>query len=196
MLTGQEEADILSRLNLGSSTAIIENSTGNPLEELLKDLMQGVIDELVNSMAKYDVSASGFLQQSMKPTNVSIDGGAITAGIQVDEKAYYWKFINGGVNGTELNHGAPDWSGYQAPQTDYKQSILDWIPARGITPDVDGDYDGLAFAIMKNIKKYGKKPRPFFDDVIKDPKLIELLKRPIEKLIGRAIAVKIAEPWQ
>lgn len=194
MLTSQGEADILSRLNLGSSTAILENSTGNPLEELLKNLMQGVIDELVKSMAKYDVSASGFLQQSMKPTNVIIEGGAITAGIQVDEKAYYWKFINGGVNGTELNHGAPDWSGYVAPQTDYKQSVLKWIGDRGIT--TDGDYDDLAFAIMKNIKKYGKKPRPFFDDVIKDPKLIELLKRPIEKLIGRAIAVKIAEPWQ
>lgn len=193
-LTSQGEAEALRGLNLGTSSAILNNEQGNPLEKLLKDLMQGVIDELGKSMDKYDVNASRRLRQSFKVANPIVSGQGISVGITVGEKEYYWKFINKGVNGTEVNNGAPNWGSYTGAKLDYKTSILNWIRDRGIT--TDGDYDSLAWAIMTKIKQEGKKPRPFFDDVINDPKLIELLRRPIEKLIGRAIEVNISEPWR
>ena len=196
-LTSQGEAEALRGLNLGTSTAILNNEQGNPLEKLLKDLMQGVIDALGKSMDKYDVNASRRLRQSFKVANPIVSGQGISVGITVGEKEYYWKFINKGVNGTVEKHGAPSWAGYSAPKGDYKASILTWIRDRGATlDDRFKDYDDMAIFIMSRIKKKGKKPRPFFDDVINDPKLIELLRKPIEKLIGRAIEVKIAEPWQ
>lgn len=195
MLTGQEEAEAVSRLNLGTSTDILNNTSDSPLSKLLKDLMQGFIDELIKSMNKYDVSASRRLQQSLKPTAPIIEGSSLSVGVSVGEQQYYWKFINKGVNGTEVNYGAPNWGSVQAPKNDYHSSMLTWIRDRGITSD-SGDYDSLAYAMINSIRKKGKAPRPFFDDVVNDPKLIELLRKPIEKLIGRAIVVKIVEPWQ
>lgn len=193
-LTSQGEAEALRGLNLGTSSAILNNEQGNPLETLLKGLMQGVIDALGKSMDKYDVNASRRLRQSFKVANPIVSGEGVSVGITVGESEYYWKFINKGVNGTEQQNGAPNWGSYTGAKLDYKTSILNWIRDRGIT--TDGDYDSLAWAIMTKIKQEGKKPRPFFDDVINDPQLIELLKKPIEKLIGRAIEVKIAAPWQ
>jgi len=195
MLTSQEEAGKLDSINVGTASAILNNTADSPLTKLLKDLMQGVIDEITANLDKYDANASRRLRQSFKPTPVTIEGGTIVAGIQVDEQQYYWKFVNKGVNGTETNWGAPSWSGYTAPPGDYKSSINEWIRDKGITAD-NGNYDSLAFLIMRNLKKHGQKPKPFFDDVMNDPQLINYLKKPIEKLLGQAITVSIARPWQ
>ena len=53
----------------------------------------------------------------------------------------------------------------------------------------------MAIAIMKKVIRDGQAPRPFFDDVINDV-LTQRLKEPIEKVMGRAIELKIVKPWQ
>jgi hypothetical protein len=48
---------------------------------------------------------------------------------------------------------------------------------------------------MTNVKKKGKEPRPFFTDVVNE-RLVDVLKKPIEKLLKRSIEIIIVEPWQ
>jgi hypothetical protein len=93
MLTSQEEAGKLDSLNVGTASAILNNSGDTPLTKLIKDLMQGVIDEITANLDKYDANASRRLRQSFKPTPVTIEGGTIVAGIQVGDKEFYWKFL-------------------------------------------------------------------------------------------------------
>lgn len=189
----QAEADALSKLNLGTSADVLKNSPDSPLGSLLKDLVQGVVDELGRSLDKYGVRASNQLKQTMLPTPPRIDEDGVSVAISAE---FYWKFVNYGVNGTETSYGAPSWGKVSSPDMSFKDSIGQWIRNKGITlPDGFSNYESLSYAMMTNIKKHGQKPRPFFTDVVNE-RLVDVLKKPIEKLIGRAITVQIIEPWQ
>ena len=188
-----EEADILAKLNLGTSKAVVQGQPNSPLGELLQSLAQDVTDMLTKSLDGYDVNASRNLRQSITPTKIEQNGNTILVPIDAD---FYWKFVNYGVNGSEVNHGAPAW-GTQEPQAvSFHQSILEWIPTTGSTlPDGFQSYDSWAWAIQSSIIKKGKAPRPFFTDVVND-KLVEYLRKPISNLLGRSIEISIVEPWQ
>ena len=193
MLTSQQEADIVARINLGSSSSVLNNSPDSPLAMLLKDMVQGVVDELGRSHDKYNIRASNNLKQNILPTPPKIEGNTVSVSISAP---FYWKFVNYGVNGTEIQHGSPSWGKQPSQDLSFKDSIAGWIRNKGITlPDGFDTYDSFSFAIMTNVKKHGQKPRPFFTDVVND-KLIDVLKKPIEKLIGRSIVINIVEPWQ
>lgn len=200
MLTSQQEADIVARINLGSSSSVLNNSPDSPLAMLLKDMVQGVVDELGRSHDKYNIRASNNLKQMIIPTPPKIEGNTVSVSISAP---FYWKFVNYGVNGAggdnlkrAVNTGAPRWGPQPTQDLSFKDSIGGWIRNKGITlPDGFDTYDSFSFAIMTNVKKYGQKTRPFFTDVVND-KLIDVLKKPIEKLIGRSIVVNIVEPWQ
>ncbi len=187
------EDSILRQLNLGSSKEVLRNSPASPLAQLMTALAQDVTDQLTTSLDKYEISASNNLKQSITPQPVVIDKNGVTVAISAD---FYWKFVNYGVNGSEVNHGAPAW-GTQPPQDkSFHQSILDWIPFRSIAlPEQFSSFDDFAWAIMANKKKNGEAPRPFFTDVV-NQKLISYLQEPIERVIGEAIKVRILEPWQ
>jgi len=187
------EADILSKLNLGTSKAVIQGQPNSPLGELLQGLAQDVTDMLTKSLDGYDVNASRNLRQSIKPTKVIQDGNTVVVPIEAD---FYWKFVNFGVNGSEVNHGAPAWGTQTGQDKTFHQSIIEWIPTTGSTlPSGFETYEGWAFAIISNIMKNGKKARPFFTDVVNE-KLVEYLREPISNLLGRSIEIAIAEPWQ
>lgn len=188
-----EEADIISKLTLGTSKAIIKGQPNSPLGELLQSLAQDVTDMLTKSLDGYDVNASRNLRQSITPTKIEQNGNTISVPIEAD---FYWKFVNYGVNGSEVNHGAPSW-GTQPPQEKtFHQAILEWIPTTGSTlPAGFEDYDSWAGAIQSSIVKKGKAARPFFTDVVND-KLVEYLREPISNLLGRSIEIAIVEPWQ
>tara|TARA_R110000868_G_scaffold109565_1_gene297792 strand:- start:731 stop:1318 length:588 start_codon:yes stop_codon:yes gene_type:complete len=193
VLTSQQEADALSRLNLGTSGDILNNSPDSPLGSLLKDLVQGVVDELGRSLDKYGVRGTNKLKQTMHPTPVSIGANGVEVGISAE---FYWKFVNYGVNGSEVNRGAPSWGSVSSPDMSFKESISIWRAAKGIAlPEGFKDYEAFDNFIMYRVVTQGQEPRPFFTDVVNE-RLVDVLKKPIEKLIGRAIAVKIIEPWQ
>jgi len=189
------EAEIIAKVsNLGTAKDILEGDPSSPLATLLQDLIQDVTDQLVQSLADYDVMASGNLMQSIKPTDAAyLEGDVLSVHITAP---FYWKFVNEGVNGTEVNRGAPSW-GQQAPQDrSFHVNIMDWVRNRGITlPEQFQTYDSFAWAIMKNIEKKGQQKRPFFTDVVND-KLFDALTAPISTLIGRAITIKIIEPYK
>ena len=188
-----DEAQILQGLNLGSSKAIFEGAKSSPLTELLEALTNDVISELIKATDARNINASRNLSQSILPTAVEVKGSSVSVGISMP---FYWKYVNYGVNGTEINHGAPSWGSAPAGQPSFKQAILHWITDRGaqLPPSFD-NYESFAWAIMTNVRKHGKAPRPFFNDVV-NPKLVETLRSPIEKLLGRAVEINIVAPWQ
>lgn len=190
----QNESSILQGLDIGSARSVLQSRGGSPLSELLTDLATDVIDQLKVALKTRDINISSMgLSQSIGVTEINLSGGSISIGVSAD---FYWKYVNYGVNGTEVNHGAPNWGPAPAGEKSFSQAISEWIPQRGLQlPPQFDTFEQFTFAIMANIRKFGQEPRPFFEDVV-NPHLADTLREPIEKLIGRSIEVIIASPWQ
>lgn len=188
------EADILSALNLGSSKAVLENKGNSPLSELLVSMSEDVIAQLKGALVARNINTSSQgLSQSLHVSEIKIAGSEVKVGISAE---FYWKFVNYGVNGTDIHRGAPDWGSVPAGDKSFSQAIREWIPQRGLQlPPEFSSFESFTYAIMTNIRKKGKEARPFFEDVVND-KLVETLREPIEKVIGRSIEISIASPWQ
>ena len=187
------EADILGGLTVGNAKSVVEGKKNSPLGNLLIELNQAIIDDLQQSIQARDINASRNLSQGITPSDVIINGNEVEVNISMD---FYWKYINYGVNGTEQNNNAPSWGASPSQTLSFHDSILAWKSDRGITlPEGFKDYDSFAWAIQTNIKKYGKKARPFYDDVIND-KLVAVLEAPIKKLLGESIKLTIVASWQ
>lgn len=188
-----DEGSLLNALTIGTSREVLTASPQSPLSKLLQGLAQDVVDQLTKRIEHYDIEGTNRLKQSIKPTKVQNKGGQIDIGITAD---FYWKFVNYGVNGTEINRGAPNWGSVASSGQSFKESITEWRTAKGITlPPSFSSYDSFDFAIMRSIQKNGKEARPFFTDVVNE-KLVDVLKKPIEKLLKRSIEIIIVEPWQ
>lgn len=188
------EADILSALNLGSSKAVLENRGNSPLSQLLVSMSEDVITQLKGALVARNINTSSQgLSQSLHVSEIKIADSEVKIGISAE---FYWKFVNYGVNGTEIHRGAPDWGSVPAGDKSFSQAIREWIPQRGLQlPPEFSSFESFTYAIMTNIRKKGKEARPFFEDVVND-KLVETLREPIEKVIGRSIEISIASPWQ
>jgi hypothetical protein len=189
----KDEGSLIANMTLGQSSDVLNARPNSPLTELLQIIANDVISDLQKKLDEYDVNASSRLKQSM--VVLPIATGANEVSVQISAEGY-WKFINYGVNGTAVNHGAPSWGTQPQGELTFKQAIEQWIGFRGIQlPPQFGSYDSFAFAIMNKVKRDGKKPRPFYSDVVNE-RLIQEIKEPIEALFGRAITVNIVEPWQ
>jgi hypothetical protein len=186
------EGEILQSLNAGNVKSILDNKPNSPLSLLLQELTQGVMDDLRKSMHERNVNSSYRLQQSIKPTKTIYNGKAVSVGIEMD---FYWKFVNYGVNGTKVNHGAPSWGSSGGTREQFHTSILDWMSFQGITAGEFETLDDKANFIQMRVSQKGQKPRPFFEDVIKDS-LVAVLKAPIQRLLGKSIKLNIISPWQ
>lgn len=186
------EADILNSLNVGNAKTSLDSSNNSPLGNLLVKLNQAIIDDLQQSIQARDINASRNLSQGITPSDVIINGNEVEVNISMD---FYWKYINYGVNGTEVNHNAPTWGSAPSQTMSFHDSILAWKSDRGITlPEGFKDYDSFAWAIQNSIIRKGKKARPFYDDVINE-KLVKVLEEPIKKLLGESIKLTIIAPW-
>jgi hypothetical protein len=181
-------------ITVGNSEAILKGLPGTPLEGLLKDLMQDVADQLVTEMDRLDIAASRRLRQSIIPDKqVTKEGNVVTIGLSAD---FYWKFVNYGVNGTEVQHGAPSWGRQPPGEVSFHKSIMDWTMDRGITMPAQFDtYDSFAWAVMANVRKKGKQARPFFTNVVNET-LTTKIQGELSAFFKEAITVNIVEPWQ
>lgn len=179
--------------NSGVSQSILQGQN-NPINALLIDIATDICDRLRDGLVKYNVNTSSLgLSQSIIPGEIELNGNELSVSISSES---YWKFINYGVNGTEVNHGAPAWGKQPKSGKSFHQSILEWIPKRGVMlPDAFKSYDSFAWAIQKNIEKKGKQPRPFFTEVVNQSLNAQLLPRIIE-IFGREIELNITQPWQ
>ena len=187
------EGEILSKLNAGSSKAILNNAPNNPLSLLLQELTQGVIDDLRKAMNARDVNASSRLSQGITPTKTSYNGKAVSVAIEMD---FYWKYVNYGVNGSVIGRGAPSWGNAPSNGISMSQSLSNWERDRGITyTDGKSSWTSKSHVDGLSISQRGQIARPFYEDVINE-KLIKVLKAPIQKLLGKSIKLNIISPWQ
>jgi hypothetical protein len=183
--------DIVQNMNLGVSRQTIAGEPNSQLHSLMEGLMQEVIDRLNTSIEKYDARASNRLKQSIISMDES-ENGDISIAISAE---FYWKYVNFGVNGTQVSHGAPTWGPAPAGTLSFKDSILGWIRDKGLKAYPGQTYDDMAFRIMAGIKRDGIKPRPFFTDVV-NKDLKKYLIESISEVLGKAITIEISEPWQ
>lgn len=195
-MTRLSEAEIEALIsNIGEAEAVVKAEPGSPLDELLCKLMQEVVDSLKQKLVDYDAVASNNLSQSMIPSQQAyLEGELLTVNITAPN---YWKFVNYGVNGTEVNHGSPAWGKQPPTDMSFHASIMNWMRDRGIQNDParSPTMEAAAWAIMTKIRRDGLKPRPFYSDVVNDD-LISYLSDAISTLIGRAITVNIIEPFK
>jgi len=137
-------------------------------------------------LAEFIDNASGNLQQSIVPTKISPELIDVTA-------PFYWKYINYGVNGTEVNRGAPTHGPAPSTGVSFHDAIKKWIYDKGISIPEGMTHDGLAYAIQGKLKTEGQKATHFFDKVINDEKK-DYMKESISNLIGESIKLVIKKP--
>lgn len=182
-------AEIIGRLNLGNAKATLAASLGSPMNTLILGVHQEIIDRLGVKLVEYRAVASNRLKQSL----VSIDEskpGVISVSLSAE---FYWKYVNYGVNGTVINHGAPTWGPAPKGTLTFKDAILEWIKDIGLQANPGQTYEQMAFVIMRFIKMYGAEPRPFFNDVV-NPKLSATLSKSISAVMKKAITIEIKNP--
>lgn len=174
--------------NVGVSKDVLENKGDSPLEKLMLDLTNDICDQLREQLKVRDINTTSLgLSQSIQPTSPEIEGNFLTIGIQAED---YWKYVNYGFNGTQVNHNAPNWGSRVYPTP---ADIEEWIPKRGIIPY--GTIESASVAIARKVKRDGKEARPFYSAVINE-KLINFMRPQVEELLGRAITINIVNKWQ
>lgn len=185
-------ADIINKLNLGTSKATLAGSIGSPMHNLILGVQQEVINRLGSKLVEYKAVASNRLKQSIVSVDESTPG-VVSVSLSAE---FYWKYINYGVNGTLINHGAPTWGKAPASTVSFKDAILLWIKDVGLQAKPGQTYDEMAFSIMRFIRENGAEPRPFFTDVV-NKQLSTKLSKSISALMNRTITVEIkATTWQ
>ena len=135
---------------------------------LVKFLNDEVLENLRKQMRKdqFDINASSSLMQSLTIEKAVVDiSGAVSAEIWGED---YWKFVEFGVDGLEVKHGAPYSFRNEFVSRSFVEEVMDWIPARSVPLPANTSVESLAYAIAKNVKKKGFVPRPFVDTAINE----------------------------
>lgn len=184
-------AEAIARLNIGTAKQTIAATVGSPLNALILGVHQEVIDRLGVSLVKHDAVASNRLKQSIVSADLSIPGKVV---LEMSAE-FYWKYINYGVNGINVSHGAPTWGPGPAGTGTFKDNILKWIQDRGLQARPGQTYDQMAFVIMQWIRYNGMAPRPFFTDVV-NKQLTAYINKSISMVYKQALIIEIKAPWQ
>ena len=187
------EGSIVKALTIGSSKAALRAEPNSPLSQLLTLQVNEIVKRIRDNIYKYDIDATNNLAVNIIPTPAVTKDNEITVEI---EAPFYGKFVNYGVNGSLVNRGAPNWGSQPQSSFSMSQSLSQWESRRGIKY-VNGVYNWTSKSKVEGMtmQERGQKPRPFYSDVVNDA-LIRELSEPISILMGRAIEIKITEPWQ
>jgi len=148
-----------------------------------------------------DRVSTGALSDSIAPQEPQRVGNSIVVPVDI---AFYYKFIDQGVNGYKVNRG----SSYNYKPTAPTQKMVDalkiWIKKEGIKqsgnrnkaivarekrrkliPQKIKNLDEAAYALSATIKKVGQKRTLFWTNSLKD------IEKDIEKTIGKELTIVI-----
>lgn len=130
--------------------------------------------QIATMKEKQTRNGNGSLDASISFQNYKIEGKNISVEFIAND---YWDYINSGVNGLLINHGAP-YSFAQKAKTqstgiNFIESLKLWIQSKGIFAEY-GNYDGLAFSIMRSVKNKGIAPNHFVDDTFTEESIEQL----------------------
>lgn len=188
-----EDLSYLNNLGITQAQNALNGSRDSPLTKFLQVSAQEIVNELRQKLVDYDANASRNLAQSIQPTKVSVSGNEVSIGI---EAPFYWKFVNYGVNGSLIDRGAPSWGVQPKGQWSMSQALKNWEEHRGIT-HVNGQSSWRSKSHVEgmSMQERGQIARPFYSDVVNDA-LIKELEKPLTELMGKAITIKIVNPWR
>ena len=145
-----------------------------------------VIELTKENIDRVDAKATLNLLQSVKIQQMPLEDKAIQVAI---EMAYYWKFVEYGVNGVRGNRGSPFSFRSIIPSAQDVADIRKWTIDKGLGIPVD-EIDQAAYNIARSIKRRGIKGRPFLNPVLTDAKMDELVNS-IAEVAGKEIALSI-----
>lgn len=162
---------------IGQAKESVKTIADSPLAQIAADFVAKAIEEMKEG-APTSQSGTGVLKQSIDAEFES-EGQVLTYNFLA---ADYWDFVNSGVDGTQGSAGAitnvygSTYSFAQQAKTQstgltFKDSLLAWIKHKGLIAD-DDNYDGLAYVLMRAIKKKGITPKPFVNNALSEEKLI------------------------
>lgn len=180
------EGEIAGGLDFGRAKSIIENTSDNPLTQLLLELTNELIVDLQKELTKNDSYATGNLFSSIIPTKIDEKTIDVTA-------PYYWKYVNYGVNGTKINRGAPNHG--PAPKTEktFYQAIKKWLYDKGIQPPEGITIEQYAGMVKNSIRMKGIEATHFYDKVV-TPERVREMSVPISNLLKQSIITIINKP--
>lgn len=170
-------ADALDFLDsLGIDREAVDNPN-SAYQEYLVELGNAIV-----KIFKSDTKALGLYDgAAILQSIISIPDGELGVAIQADD---YYKFIDQGVDGTEVSHGAPYKFKNENPSPEHVQKIQDWIPKRNIfLPAEIGSYKSFAYVIARSVKRKGIKPKKITDKVF-TPEILAQITNDLEEITG------------
>ena len=171
--------------------SIMKSEVIEPIEGSIPDIaqtwLQGRID-YAKELLKQDkrVTTSGALYQSIRQSEFDLSEEGILSITVTAEK--YWKYINEGVNGTEVNHGSAMSFTTKAPP---KQAMLNYIKDKTITELAytnregqrivkpltdDKSRNGAAYVFSQAVKRKGIRKTPFITESFTQEEIDNLVK--------------------
>lgn len=141
--------------------------------------------EAQKNIQKQNIMASGSLGDSLRidvQPKVKLFGKIYKMAITMLE---YGQYIDKGVSGTKVQYNTPFKFTKQPPADVFKK----WLRYRNVAMKITGfdedmtesEIDGMAFAIARNKKLFGIKPRKFFTNAV------ETVSKGIEDDVAKAI---------
>jgi hypothetical protein len=171
--------------SVSGKDSITPSTYQSPFKKALQLFSNELANQLKAQLKKYLVkSQPSELGQSLTVAPIKeISDSVVTTSILA---AYYWRFINYGVDGRIKKYGSPykyKPSYSYKPAYSHAEAIKEWVPTTGFKPTltysvktkkpIKWTYDSWAFVIARNIKERGLKPKPFVDDVVDNPLILE-----------------------
>jgi len=155
---------------IGRAQSELSNVAASPVGEVVKKFAEQTIQQMKDNLDDSGRVATGGLKQSLS-FDFKSEGGTVTIDFIADD---YWDFINSGVDGTQnkagvINQFGKIYSFHDVAQTasdglTFQESIQLWMASKGIKAE-DGNQEGLAFVIMRAVKRKGIRANEFVNDV-------------------------------
>ena len=181
-----QDVSILEQMNSILMSEVIEPIKGSA-PDIVLNWLQGRIDH-AKEILKNDgrMTTSGALYQSIRESDLQLsDEGVMTVNVIAEQ---YWKYINYGVNGTEVNHGSTMSFTSKAPP---RSAMLQYIKDKAITElaytnregqrivkplNDDKARNGAAYVFSQAVKRKGIRKTPFIDNSFTDEQIDILTK--------------------
>ena len=154
--------------------------------------MQDVIKLTIEGIDRVDAKATLNLRQSVGFAELPVEQKVAQVAM---EMASYWKFVEYGVGSVENPRGMRYKFRHITPSKKHIEAIKKWIVDRSVSIEFD-DTDpetsmtNAAYSIATATKRDGIRARPFFDKVMTDAKMDELVTS-IAQVVGKEISLSI-----
>jgi hypothetical protein len=156
----------------------------HPQGKIVADVANRIIAKLQENLKKYIPKANRISQDiTFEPIEITAQGVKLNITAQD-----YWKFVEEGVNGLQVNFGSPYSFRTPRPNRAMAASIAQWMGERSISDS--GNFQGASWAIATAKKRDGIRPKPFVSDTL-TPTFIEEISTHISNELGKTVTLAV-----